>query len=267
MELGLAGKVVLVTGGSDGLGAALVRALTAEGAKVAFCARTETRIAELAAEMTAAGGDVVGVRVDVRQERDLEQFVAATVARWGRIDAVVNNAGASSAVRFDDQTESIWDDDLDLKVRSAIRLIRLALPHLRAAGGGSIVNVLAIAAKAPAAGSTPTSVSRAAGLALTKALSRELGPDQIRVNAVLIGIVRSGQGRRAAAARGISVDEHYDRIASTSNIPVGRVGLASEFADLALSCFRIAALSSPASASTSTAGRVRSHSRRRAPRR
>jgi NAD(P)-dependent dehydrogenase (short-subunit alcohol dehydrogenase family) len=71
-------------------------------------------------------------------------------------------------------------------------------------------------------------------LALTKALSRELGPDQIRVNAILIGIVRSGQGRRAAEARGISVDEHYDRIASTANIPVGRVGLASEFADLAL---------------------------------
>jgi NAD(P)-dependent dehydrogenase (short-subunit alcohol dehydrogenase family) len=232
VELGLAGKVVLVTGGSDGLGAALVRALCAEGAKVAFCARDEKRNDELVAEVKGAGGDVIGVPADVRREADLERFVSQALDRWGRIDALVNNAGASAAVRFDDQTEEIWDDDLDLKVRSAIRLVRLALPHLRAAGGGSIVNVLAIAARTPGAGSTPTSVSRAAGLALTKALSRELGPEQIRVNAVLIGSVRSGQGRRAAERHGISVEEHYARAAS--GIPIGRVGLASEFADLAL---------------------------------
>jgi NAD(P)-dependent dehydrogenase (short-subunit alcohol dehydrogenase family) len=225
---------VLVTGGSDGLGAALVRALSAEGAKVAFCARTEAQIDALTAELVAAGGDVIGVRANVRDEADLERFVGEAVARWGRVDALVNNAGASAAARFDEQTESIWDDDLDLKLRSAIRLIRLTLPHLRAAGSGSIVNVLAIAAKAPGAGSTPSSVSRAAGLALTKALSRELGPDRIRVNAVLIGIVRSGQGRRAAAGQGISVDEYYDRVAATADIPIGRVGLAPEFADLAL---------------------------------
>ena len=234
MELGLAGKVVLVTGGSDGLGAALVRALAAEGAKVAFCARNSDRVEALTAELTAAGGDVIGVLADVRQEADLERFVADAGQRWGRIDAVVNNAGASSAMRLEEQSESIWDDDLDLKLRSAIRLIRLALPQLRAAGAGSIVNVLAIAGKAPPAGSTPTSVSRAAGLALTKALSKELGPDQIRVNAILIGIVRSGQGRRAAAAQGITVDEHYDRIAATGSIPIGRVGLPAEFADLAM---------------------------------
>jgi NAD(P)-dependent dehydrogenase (short-subunit alcohol dehydrogenase family) len=233
VELGLAGKVVLVTGGSDGLGAALVRALSGDHAKVAFCARAEGPIDELAAELVAAGGDVIGIRADVRHEPDLERLVAAALTRWGRIDALVNNAGASAAAPFAEQLESIWDDDLDLKVRSAIRLIRMALPYLRTAGGGSIVNVLAIAAKAPPAGSTPSSVSRAAGLALTKALSRELGPDQIRVNAILIGAVRSGQGRRAAAARGISVDEHYDGVVAASDIPIGRVGLASEFADLA----------------------------------
>ncbi|MCW2524445.1 MAG: short-chain dehydrogenase/reductase [Frankiales bacterium] len=234
MELGLAGKVVLVTGGSDGLGAALVRALSQERAKVAFCARSEDRVQALAGELVAAGGDVIGVRADVRQEADLERFVAAALDRWGRIDGLVNNAGASSAVPFDAQTESLWDEDLDLKLRAAIRLIRLTLPHLRTAGAGSIVNVLAISGKAPGAGSTPTSVSRAAGLALTKALSREFGPDQIRVNAVLIGIVRSGQGQRGAAAQGVTVEEYYDKIGVTANIPVGRVGLPSEFADLAL---------------------------------
>ncbi len=233
MELGLAGKVVLITGGSDGLGAALVRTLGAEGAKVAFCGRNVERIDALVAEVTAAGGDVLGMRADVRDQADLQAFVTAATDRWGRIDALVNNAGVSSAVRFDEQTESIWDEDLDLKLRAAIRLIRLVLPHLRAVGGGSIINVLAIVGRTPTAGSTPTSVSRAAGLALTKALSKELGPEQIRVNAILIGLVQSGQWDRRAAAEGIGIEELYARMGANSNIPLGRVGRAGEFADLA----------------------------------
>ena len=202
MDLELAGKVVLVTGGSDGLGAALVRTLSAERARVAFCGRNEDRVRTVADEVSAAGGDVLGVRADVTVVPDLEGFVSAAHDRWGRIDGLVNNAGTSSAIPFDQQTESAWDDDLDLKLRAAIRTIRLVLPYLRSAGGGSIINVLNTAARAPGAGSTPTSVSRAAGLALTKALSKELGPDLIRVNAVLLGIVQSGQWvRRAGRAR------------------------------------------------------------------
>src|ERR1700722_6286116 len=212
MDLHLAGKVVLITGGSDGLGAALVRTLGTEGARVAFCARDAERVAALAAELTTGGADVLGLAADVTVIADLERFVSTAVERWGRIDALVNNAGTSATVPFDQQQDSIWDYDLDLKLRAAIRLTRLALPHLRAAGGGAIVNVLAIAAKTPTAGSTPTSVSRAAGLALTKALSKELGADSIRVNAILIGLVQSGQWDRRAAEQGISVDELYARL-------------------------------------------------------
>jgi NAD(P)-dependent dehydrogenase (short-subunit alcohol dehydrogenase family) len=233
MDLNLAGKVVLISGGSDGLGAALVRSLVAEGASVAFCARNEERITALADEVTAAGGAVLGVRADVTDIADLEHFVAAAVERFGRIDALVNNAGATSVGKFEDQTEATWDDDLDLKLRAAIRLTRLALPHLKAAGGGSIINVLAIAARAPRGGSTPTSVSRAAGLALSKALSYEFGPHQIRVNAVLIGQVESGQWVRRAAAQGVELDELYKTMVTGSAIPLGRVGRADEFADLA----------------------------------
>jgi NAD(P)-dependent dehydrogenase (short-subunit alcohol dehydrogenase family) len=233
MDFGLTGKVVLVTGGSDGLGAALVRTLCAENARVAFCARNEDRVRALADEVTAAGGDVLGIRANVTEVPELEQFVAAAHDRWGRIDGLVNNAGASSAIPFDQQTESAWDDDLNLKLRAAIRLIRLILPYLRSAGGGSIINVLNTGSRAPGAGSTPTSVSRAAGLALTKALSKEFGPDQIRVNAVLVGTVQSGQWVRRAAARGITTEELYAEMAATGQIPLGRVGLAAEFADLA----------------------------------
>ncbi|HEX3963329.1 MAG TPA: SDR family oxidoreductase [Trebonia sp.] len=233
MDFALAGKVVLVTGGSDGLGAALVRTLASEGAHVAFCGRNQDRITAVADEVTAAGGDVLGVRADVTDGSDLREFVSAAHDRWGRVDGLVNNAGTSSAMPFDQQTESDWDEDLDLKLRAAIRAIRLVLPIMRSAGGGSIVNVLATAARAPAAGSTPTSVSRAAGLALTKALSNELGPELIRVNAILVGLVQSGQWVRRAAARGVPVDELYAELAAARQVPLGRVGLAAEFADLA----------------------------------
>jgi NAD(P)-dependent dehydrogenase (short-subunit alcohol dehydrogenase family) len=233
VEFGLAGKVILVTGGSDGLGAALVRSLCAEGARVAFCARNEDRVRAVADEVTAAGGDVLGVRANVTDGSDLNDFVSAAHDRWGRVDGLVNNAGTSSAIPFGQQTESVWDDDLDLKLRAAIRAIRLVLPYLRSAGGGSIINVLATSARAPAAGSTPTSVSRAAGLALTKALSKEFGPERIRVNAILVGMVESGQWVRRAAARGITADELYAEMATAGQVPLGRVGRAAEFADLA----------------------------------
>ncbi len=235
MDLQLAGRVVLVTGGSDGLGAALVRTLAAEGAKVAFCGRDETRlrsVAEAASGSAGSAGEVLPVVADVREPADLERFVAAAAERWGAVDALVNNAGASAAGPFERQTDEVWQGDLDLKLHAAVRASRLVLPHLRRVGGGSIVNSLSISARTPGAGSLPTSVTRAAGLALTKALSKEFGPDNVRVNAVLIGLVESGQWDRAAATQGVGVDELYARMGRDSGIPLGRVGRAQEFADL-----------------------------------
>ncbi|WP_242423708.1 SDR family oxidoreductase, partial [Frankia sp. EI5c] len=236
MDFELAGRVVLVTGGSEGLGAALVRTLAAEGARVAFCARRHEGLDHLAEELVKAGAseaDVLPVPADVTQPADLERFTDLAVSRWGRVDGLVNNAGRSAAGSFETQSDEVWAADVDLKLHSAVRLTRLVLPHLRAAGGGSVVNTLAIAAKAPGAGTTPTSVSRAAGLALTKALSKELGPAGIRVNAVLIGLVESRQWERRAAELGVGVDELYADLGAHSGIPLGRVGRAAEFADLA----------------------------------
>src|SRR6202044_2620765 len=112
------------------------------------------------------------------------------------------NAGKSAAGRIDQVSGDDWIADLDLKVLAAVRCTRLVVPHLIAAGGGAIVNVLNIGAKAAGAGSLPTTASRAAGLAITKAASKDLGRHGIRVNAVLIGLVASGQSRRRAAAAG-----------------------------------------------------------------
>ncbi|MDR1999592.1 MAG: SDR family oxidoreductase, partial [Frankiaceae bacterium] len=232
----LEGKVVLVTGGSDGLGAALVRTLAAEGAKIAFCGRDDERLASVeksAEQLAASGGEAVAVKADVTSAEDMAGFVASAVERWGRLDALVNNAGQSAGSPVESITDETWDYDLNLKLRAAIRTVRLAVPHLRAAGGGSIINVLAISGKAPGGGSAPSSVSRAAGLALTKALSKELGPDNITVNAILIGLVRSGQHRRRAEAAGRDVAEVYAQMNAGANIPLRRIGEAEEFADLA----------------------------------
>jgi NAD(P)-dependent dehydrogenase (short-subunit alcohol dehydrogenase family) len=232
MELELGGKVVLVTGGSDGLGAAVARRLVREGARVALCARGAERLESTAAALREAGGEVLAQVADVSRPEEVDRFVEAVVGRWGRVDALVNNAGTAAARPFAEVDDAAWEADLQLKLFAAVRTSRRVLPLLREAGGGSIVNVLAVGAKAPGANSMPSSVSRAAGMALTKALSKELGPAGIRVNAVLVGLIESGQWERQAAAAGQPVEALYTKLAKNAAIPLGRVGKAEEFADV-----------------------------------
>ena len=233
MDLQLQDKVFLITGGSSGLGKALAAQLVEEGARgVALMARGGDRLALTSGALREVGGDVFGFAGDVTRVEDLERFVDSSVSRWGRIDGVVNNAGALAAGAFADQDDVMWENDLALKLMAAVRLTRLALPALRESRG-AVVNTLAISGKAPDALTTPTSVSRAAGLALTKALSRELAPEGIRVNAVLIGVIESGQLERYAADAGITPQAYYERMVSSSGIPLGRVGRPQEYASLA----------------------------------
>ena len=241
MDLELAGKVVLVTGGTDGLGLALARSLVAEGAAVAVCGRDEVRRTRAAEALSHGPGEALVLPADVTRPEDLRAFVEASVARWGRIDGVVHNAGKAAAGTIEALDDAAWEEDLALKVLGAVRLTRLALPHLRARGG-SVVFTLAMAAKAPGASSEPSSVSRAAGMALMKALSKELAPDGIRVNAVLIGLIESGQWVRAAEATETELLDFYAHSAKGAGIPLGRFGRADEFADLA--CYLLSARSS-----------------------
>jgi NAD(P)-dependent dehydrogenase (short-subunit alcohol dehydrogenase family) len=232
MDLALTKKVILITGGSDGLGLALAERLVDEGAAVAICGRDEERLTAAGQALTARGGDVLAVQADVARAAGVEEFVEAAVARWGRIDGIVHNAGRSAAGTLDANDDAVWVGDLELKLMGAVRLTRLALPHLRASRGAAVFT-LAISAKAPGAGSAPSSVSRAAGMALMKSLSKELGPAGIRVNAILIGLIESGQWVRMAEAAGTELPALYERMAADANIPLGRVGRADEFADLA----------------------------------
>jgi NAD(P)-dependent dehydrogenase (short-subunit alcohol dehydrogenase family) len=235
VDLELQDKVFLITGGSAGLGRALARALLGEGAHVGLLARDPARLTATADELRGAGsGEVLDVPGDVTRVQDLEGFVQAATERWGRIDGVVNNAGTLSAGRFADHDDAVWEADWALKLMGAVRLTRLALPALRESRG-VVLNTLATSGKAPDALTTPTSVSRAAGLALTKALSRELAPEGIRVNAVLIGVIESLQLERLAAQTGVTPAAYYERMVTSAGIPLGRVGHPEEYADLA--CF------------------------------
>jgi NAD(P)-dependent dehydrogenase (short-subunit alcohol dehydrogenase family) len=234
VDLGLGGKAALITGGSDGLGRATAERLAREGARVAICARDPGRLGVAAEALRRGGADVLALQADVTRPEDLEAAVQGTLERFGRLDILVNNAGVSAARPFEEVDDGAWQADLDLKVFAAIRAIRLCVPAMRRAGGGRIVNILNTAAKAPPARSVPTSVSRAAGLALTKALSKELAPDRILVNAVCLGLVKSGQWVRRweAAGRPGTLDAYYEGMAREAAIPVGRIGDAEELAAL-----------------------------------
>lgn len=229
MDLGLSGKVAVVTGGSQGIGRATAERFLAEGAKVVIAARERTRLEAVARDL-AQLGPLHAVAADVSRAADCERIVAETIAKFGRLDILVNNAGTSAAGPFAGADDAAWQTDLDMKLFAAIRLIRLAIPHMKRAGGGAIVNLTNIGAKQPRANSLPTSVTRAAGLALTKALSKEYAADNIRVNTACIGLIRAGQHERRAETRGMDVEALYTEM--TKDIPLGRVGAAEEAANV-----------------------------------
>src|SRR5260370_1007284 len=133
-----------------------------EGASVVVCARGAELLQQAAHDVAeATGAEIVPVTADVRNPQDVERLVQTAVDRFGHLDILVNNAGTSAAAAFESVSDEAWQADLDLKLFGAIRATRAAVPHLRKAGGGAVVNVLNIGAKQPGAGSVPTSVSRA----------------------------------------------------------------------------------------------------------
>jgi 3-oxoacyl-[acyl-carrier protein] reductase len=231
MDLGLKDKVALITGGSKGIGFETALQLALEGAKVAICARTASDLEAAATEIQEqTHGNVFFIDGDVSTEQGCKRVVEGTYQHYGRLDILVNNAGTSAAKTFTSVEPAAWQHDLDLKLFAAIHCSQTAIPLIKQGGGGAIVNVTAIGGKTPPYSSLPTSVSRAAGLALTKAMSKDLGADNIRVNAVCIGLIRSNQieNKWKAAHPELSWDEYA--ALPQHGIPLGRIGDTAEAA-------------------------------------
>lgn len=233
MELNLKDKVAIITGSSKGIGYYTARQLVKEGAKVVLCARGEKQL-QVAADCirNETGEDVFIIPTDITKEKNCKNLIERTVEHFGRIDIVINNAGVASANPFETVSSELWQSDLDLKVFGAIHCSKYAVPHMRKVGGGAIVNVTAVMAKTPPASSLPTTVSRAAGLALTKAMSKDLGKDNIRVNSVCIGLIRSDQIEKQwkNVAPELTWEEYSRKVGQA--IPLGRVGDTQEAANV-----------------------------------
>jgi 3-oxoacyl-[acyl-carrier protein] reductase len=230
MDLGLKDKVAIVTGGTQGIGKASAVRLALEGAHVVIVARGAELLAHTASEIRAAGGSVHTVSADVSKALDCERIVSEALRVFGGVDILINNAGTAQTGAFESVTDALWASDLELKLFAAIRLIRLSLPSMKSRGGGRIINVTNIGAKQPAARTMPTTVSRAAGQAMSKALSKEFAPDNILVNTVCIGLIRAGQHEQRALKQGVDVESMYLDMART--VPLGRVGRAEEAANV-----------------------------------
>ena len=236
MDIRLDGRTALVTGGSKGLGLAIARAFAGSGADVAIVARRPEVLEQARAEIAALGGGRAhAVAADIATADGVGAAYESTMRAFGKVDILVNNAGIACTAPFETVTDEVWQADLDLKLFAAIRAARQVLPQMKERRWGRIINVLNTGAKAPRAGSAPTSVSRAAGMALTKVLAGEGAPHNVLVNALLVGLIDSDQWVRRHASQ--SPDMPYADFTAglASGVPLGRIGRAEEFANIA--CF------------------------------
>ena len=234
MDLGLQDKVAIITGGSEGIGKAAALSMAQEGARVVVVARRADVLEQAAQEIRiATEGMVLPVQGDVTDRGTAARVVQAALDRFGRVDVLVNNAGTAIAKEFEAVSDDDWEGDFELKVWAAVRFIRAVIPEMRKVGGGRIINVTNLGGRTPGPASMPTSISRAAGIAITKGLSKDLAKDNILVSTVCIGLVKSGQHERRYARMketnpSLTLEEFYDRMAAGRGVPLGRVAEARE---------------------------------------
>jgi meso-butanediol dehydrogenase/(S,S)-butanediol dehydrogenase/diacetyl reductase len=235
----LAGKIALVTGAARGIGRGIALALAAEGAHLALAdlgvaedpalpyrLGRSADLDETAGLAAARGVQAVPLVADVTRASDVERLVSEVIRRLGSLDILVNNAGVIVAGPLEALTEPQWDRLMDVNVKGVFLCTRAALPHLRARGEGAIVNIASISGKTGRAFTAAYAATKFAVVGLTQALAQELGPANIRVNAVCPGLLRTAMwldvvGPARAASLGVPPEQAFDEFVRR-NTPLGR---------------------------------------------
>jgi NAD(P)-dependent dehydrogenase (short-subunit alcohol dehydrogenase family) len=238
MDLGLAGRRAVVTGGSKGIGKAIAAELMAEGAAVMICSRHQDELDAAAVALVkqmpdGSAGSVRALPCDVTQPQQVAAFIEAAAAALGGLDILVNNAGGARPGQFGTLTDEDWHTDIDTKLLSQIRCTRAALPYLRQSKAPRVININAVYGRYPDPAFLASSVNRASCLSLAKALSMELGREAILVNSVNIGFVTTPQWENIHRRRApdLPAEEFFGQLAA-AEVPLGRFGRPDEVAGL-----------------------------------
>ena len=230
MDLGLKDKVALLAAASKGLGYGVARAMGREGAQLSICSRDADQVRTAGEKLSAeTGAHVLAMPCDVRDAATVEAWIAQTVARWGKIDALLVNAGGPPAMTFKETTDAHWQAAFELTLLSAVRLIRAALPHM--SHGSAILTITSSSIKEPIERLGLSTVMRAGVAGLVKTLADELASDGIRVNNLIPGRIDTDRvaqlDQNTANARGITFEQA--RAEAISKIPLKRLGTIDEF--------------------------------------
>ena len=240
MDLGLSGKVALITASSKGLGRACAEEFVREGARVVICARRPDELARAAQEirpLAAQGSDVHTVTADVSHADDVVRLVNATLSRFGQLDILVTNAGGPPPGTFLDLSEDDWQTGIDACLWPVVRLIRTSLPHLAKAqerGGGRIINIQGTAVKQPIPGLMLSNSLRTAVIGLAKTLALELAGEGITINNVCAGTIKTDRIKALFDKRSAETGKSLDDIAEEAAraIPIRRFGQPAELSGL-----------------------------------
>ena len=228
MDLGLKDKVVIITGGSSGIGAATALAFAAEGSKVAICARTAADVEAMVAKAKGKGFDIYGESVDVTNTDQLGTFIDNVAKKYGVLNVLFNNAGAGNSTYLMDLTREDWDRLIAVNLTAVWEGCKFAVPHLKAAGGGCIVSTSSLAARIPTTSRAIYAIAKAGVNSMTAMLASELAKDNIRVNAISPGVVMSVMLQR-------SMDRpNYGRDYMTRSTMMQRLGEPEEIASAVL---------------------------------
>lgn len=236
MDLGLGGRVALVTGASQGIGREIALALAAEGADVAICARRADRLERTADELRSLGVRVVAVAADVAAPGGPAEVVGATERELGRVDVLVNNAGKGHAKPLLELDDDDWYASLDLNLMSAVRFAARCVPAMRERGWGRVVNIASRVGREPDPYFAAYAAAKSALINFSKSLANAFSADGVLTNCVVPGLIRGEAveeaARRSAAATGKTVEEVYAATLRKRPIPAGRIGEPADVAGL-----------------------------------